>query len=293
MPYLISRISFVLILTKYLSLTRICLIFAICDNIFFLDYAGIFPAVPMMGCFTVLRSKKKKNPFDNPLVPSKKSVDARETSSRLPEPEVQVPSLQSAPPSFRNRAKISQSSNKVSNSRARVLSAPSTLIVVDQFGFPYAEYRDQDDSRDKEGSTKGHRFSNPLPLPLPSPEGRSFRNSGSFKASNVSGPLEMSGPLPLPPKKSDGLRIFSYEEVSSACQWFSSDQCVSETLGSTSYKATFRDEFIDTKTTEATVARLLPSTQVPFSAIDLQIAFMANLSHDLAAPNFLGWSACR
>lgn len=250
---------------------------------FFLNYAGVFPAVPMMGCFTVLRSKKKKTPFDNPLVPSKKSVDAREsTSSRLPEPEVHVPSLQSAPPSFRNRTKISQSSSKVSNSRARVLSAPSTLIVVDQFGFPYAEYRDQDDSRDKEGSTKGHRFSNPLPLPLPSPEGHSFRNSDSFKASNVSGPLEMSGPLPLPPKKRDELRIFSYEEVSSACQWFSSDQCVSETLGSTSYKATFRDEFIDTKTTEATVARLLPSTQVPFSAIDLQIA----LRHDLAPSTF-------
>jgi hypothetical protein len=183
----------------------------------------------MMGCFTVLRSKKKKGPLDNPFAPSKKSVDAREsTSSRLPEPEVHVPSLQSAPPSFRDRAKISQSANKVYNSRARVLSAPSTLIVVDQFGFPYAEYGDQDDSRDKEGSTKGHRFSNPLPLPLPSPEGHSLRNFGSFKASN----------------------------------WFSSDQCVSETLGSTSYKATFRDDFSDTKTTEATVARLLPSTQV-------------------------------
>ncbi|CAD6236196.1 unnamed protein product [Miscanthus lutarioriparius] len=193
----------------------------------------------MMGCFTVLRSKKKKIPFDNPLVPSNKSVDAREsTSSRLPEPEVHVPSLQSAPPSFRNRTKISQSSHKVSNSRARVLSAPSTLIVVDQFGFPFAEYRDQDDSRDKEGSTKGPRFSNPLPLPLPSPEGHSFRNSGSFKASN----------------------------------------CVSETVGSTSYKATFRDEFIDTKTTEATVARLLPSTQ-SLKEFKTQATTLASLQH--------------
>ncbi|NP_001358604.1 serine/threonine-protein kinase NAK [Zea mays] len=235
----------------------------------------------MMGCFTVLRSKKKKSHFDNPLVPSKKSVDAREsTSSRLPEPEVHVPSLQSAPPSFRNRVKISESSNEVSNrnSRARVLSAPSALIVVDQFGFPYSEYRDQDDSRDKEGLTKGHRFSNPLPLPLPSREGHSFRNSGSFKASNVSGPLEMSGPLPLPLKKCDGLRIFSYEEISSACQRFSSDQCVSETLGSTSYKATFRDEFIDTRTTEATVARLLPSTQ-SLKEFKTQATTLASLQH--------------
>ncbi|CAO2182509.1 unnamed protein product [Urochloa humidicola] len=233
----------------------------------------------MMGCFSALRYKKKKGALDNPLAPSKKSIDAREsTSSRLPEPEVHVPSLQSAPPSFRNRAKISQSANKVSNSRARVLSAPSTLIVVDQFGFPYAEYKDQDDSRDKEGSTKGHRFSNPLPLPLPSPEGHSLRNFGSFKGGNVSGPLEMSGPLPLPLEKYIGLRIFSYEEVSSACQWFSSDQYVSETLGSTSYKATFRDDYSGTKTTEATVARLLPSTQ-SLKEFKTQVNTLASLEH--------------
>ncbi|KAK3165811.1 hypothetical protein QOZ80_1AG0038100 [Eleusine coracana subsp. coracana] len=232
----------------------------------------------MMGCFTSLRPKKKKVPVETLPVSSKKSVDAREsTSSRLPEPEVHAPSLQSAPPSFRNRAKIAQSANKVSNSRARVLSAPSTLIVVDQFGFPY-EFKDQDDSRDKEGSTKGHRFSNPLPLPLPSPEGNSFRKFGSFKASNVSGSLEASGPLPLPPKKRDGLRIFSYEEVSSACQWFSGDQCVSETLSSASYKATFRDDFSETKITEATVARLLPSTQ-SLKEFKTQVNTLASLQH--------------
>ncbi|XP_062207280.1 probable serine/threonine-protein kinase PBL1 [Phragmites australis] len=233
----------------------------------------------MMGCFTVLRSKKKKIPFESPLVAGKKPADTREiTSSRLPEPEVHVPSLQSAPPSFRNRAKISHSKNKVSNSRARVLSAPSTLIVVDPFGFPYPEFKDQNDSRDKEGSAKGHRFSNPLPLPLPSLEGNSLRNFGSFKASNVSGPLETSGPLPLPPKKCDGLRIFSYEELSSACQWFSSDQCVSETLSSTSYKATFRDDFNGMKTTEATVARLLPSTQ-GLKEFKTQVSTLASLQH--------------
>ncbi|XP_062224726.1 probable serine/threonine-protein kinase PBL1 isoform X2 [Phragmites australis] len=189
----------------------------------------------MMGCFTVLRSKKKP-------------LDAREcTSSRLPEPEVHVPSLQSAPPSFRNRAKISQPANKVSNSRlsrARVLSAPPSLIAVDTFGFSYTEFKDQDDSRDKGGSTKGHRYSNPLPLPLPSAEGNSLRNFGSFKASN----------------------------------WFSSDQCVSETLGSTSYKATFRDGFSDTKVTEATVARLLPSTQ-SLKEFKTQVNTLASLQH--------------
>jgi hypothetical protein len=217
----------------------------------------------MMGCFTVLRSKKKK-----PLALTKKSVDAREsTSSRLPEPEAHVPSLQSAPPSFRNKAKIHQSEKKASYSRARVLSAPSSLIVVDQDGLPYAEFDDQDDSRGKGGSIKGHRFSNPLPLPLPSPEGKSLRNFGSFKAINASGPLDASGPLPLPPKKCDGLKNFSYEELSSACQWFSGDQCVSESLTSTSYKASFRDDFTDPKTIEAIVSRLLSSTQVLFSVI--------------------------
>lgn len=215
----------------------------------------------MMGCFTGLRSKKKKSP----LVASKKHGDARDTSLRLPEPEAHVPSLQSAPPSFRNRPKICQSANKVSYSRARVLSAPSSLILVDQDGLPYAEFDDQDDSRTKGGAIKAHRFSNPLPLPLPSPEGSSLRNFGSFKAINASGPLEVSGPLPLPPKRSDGLKNFSYDEISTACQWFSSDQCVSETQTLTSYKASFRDDFVEPKKMEAIVARLLPSNQVLFS----------------------------
>uniref|UniRef100_A0A0D9YGN1 Protein kinase domain-containing protein n=1 Tax=Oryza glumipatula TaxID=40148 RepID=A0A0D9YGN1_9ORYZ len=228
----------------------------------------------MMGCFTVLRSKKKK-----PLALTKKSVDAREsTSSRLPEPEAHVPSLQSAPPSFRNKAKIHQSEKKASYSRARVLSAPSSLIVVDQDGLPYAEFDDQDDSRGKGGSIKGHRFSNPLPLPLPSPEGKSLRNFGSFKAINASGPLDASGPLPLPPKKCDGLKNFSYEELSSACQWFSGDQCVSESLTSTSYKASFRDDFTDPKTIEAIVSRLLSSTQ-SLKEFKTQVNTLASLQH--------------
>ncbi|KAL6616294.1 hypothetical protein ACP70R_038564 [Stipagrostis hirtigluma subsp. patula] len=233
----------------------------------------------MMGCFTVLRSKKKKTLLESTIVASKRSVDAREsTSSRLPEPEVHAPSLQSAPPSFKNRTKISQSANKVSNSRARVLSAPSTLIVVDQYGLSYAEFEDQDDLREKGGSTRGHRFSNPLPLPLPSSEGSSLRNFGSFKASNASGPLEPSGPLPLPPKKFDGLRNLSYEEVSSACQWFSVDQCVSETPTSKSYKASFRDDFNDVKTIEATVARLLLWTQ-SLKEFKSQVNTLESLQH--------------
>ncbi|KAF7024386.1 hypothetical protein CFC21_036748 [Triticum aestivum] len=228
----------------------------------------------MMGCFTGLRSKKKKSP----LVASKKHGDARDTSLRLPEPEAHVPSLQSAPPSFRNRAKICQSANKVSYSRARVLSAPSSLILVDQDGLPYAEFDDQDDPRGKGGAIKAHRFSNPLPLPLPSPEGSSLRNFGSFKAINASGPLEVSGPLPLPPKRSDGLKNFSYDEISTACQWFSSDQCVSETQTLTSYKASFRDDFVEPKKMDAIVARLLPSNQ-SFKEFKAQVNTLASLQH--------------
>jgi hypothetical protein len=246
----------------------------------------------MMGCFTGLRSKKKKSP----LVASKKHAYARETSLRLPEPEAHVPSLQSAPPSFRNRAKICQSANKVSHSRARVLSAPSSLILVDQDGLPYAEFDDQDDSRGKGGALKAHRYSNPLPLPLPSPEGNSLRNFGSFKAINASGPLETSGPLPLPPKRCDGLKNFSYDEISSACQCFSGVQCVSETLTSTSYKASFRDDFVVPKMTEAIVARLLPSNQVLLNVkfnvifslpiLDVSLQGCKNFSHEDCRHNF-------
>ncbi|KAM0844563.1 hypothetical protein ACQ4PT_056967 [Festuca glaucescens] len=228
----------------------------------------------MMGCLTGLRSKKKKSP----LVSSKKQANARDTSLRLPEPEAHVPTLQSAPNSFRNRSKICQSANKVSHSRQRVLSAPSSLILVDQDGLPYAEFDDQDDCRGKGGAIKAHRFSNPLPLPLPSPEGSSLRNFGSFKAINASGPLETSGPLPLPPKRCDGLKNFSYDEISSACQWFSGVQCVSETLTSTSYKASFRDDFVVPKMMEAIVTRLLPSNQ-SFKEFKMQVNMLASLQH--------------
>ncbi|KAI5006822.1 hypothetical protein ZWY2020_034654, partial [Hordeum vulgare] len=233
----------------------------------------LFLGVHMMGCFTGLRSKKKKSP----LVASKKQGGARDTSLRLPEPEAHVPSLQSAPPSFRDRAKICQSANKVSYSRARVLSAPSSLILVDQDGLPYAEFDDQDDSRGKGGAIKAHRFSNRC-LPLPSPEGSSLRNFGSFKAINASGPLEVSGPLPLPPKRSEGLKNFSYDEISTACQWFSGDHRVSETLTSTSYKALFRDDFVEPKKMEAIVARLLPSNQ-SFKEFKAQVNTLASLQH--------------
>lgn len=188
---------------------------------------------------------------------------------RLPEPEPAGPSLQSAPPSFRNRARNSSQSSF--SSRARTLSAPSSLVLADQDTISPAGFYDQEESKSKAVIKDEHRYSNALPLPLPSPEDSgsvaTLKNWGSFKtSSNVSGPLvsvplDFSGPLPLPPLSGNGLRNFSHEEVSVACQHFSTDRCMSEGISTTMYKATFGDELVATKKIEATVTRVLASSQ--------------------------------
>jgi hypothetical protein len=219
-----------------------------------------------MGCFSVLRPKKRRSVHALNERPSNSS----ETPVRLPEPEPAGPSLQSAPPSFRNCARnYSQSSF---SSRARTLSAPSSLVLADQYTISPASFYDQEDSKSKIAMKDEHRYSNALPLPLPSPEDSgsppALKNWGSFKTtSNVSGPLvslplDFSGPLPLPPLSGNGLRNFSYEEVSTACQHFSTDRCMSEGINMTMYKATFGDELVATKKIEATVTRVLVSSQV-------------------------------
>ena len=218
-----------------------------------------------MGCFTVLKGKKKK--YEQYV---KKRDSKREcTSIRLPEPETVGPSLQSAPPSFRNRTKLVQSGSRP-NSRTRALSAPSSLVVADQDALSI-EFDDQEEYKGRGGTAKEQqRFSNPLPLPLPSPQGISvLKNMGSFKSTSSSSPIiPICGPLPLPPLGGGGLRNFSYEEISSACQHFSADRCISEGLSSTVYKATFGDDTTSSKKLEATITRLLPSSQVAnFSAL--------------------------
>ncbi|XP_073009258.1 probable serine/threonine-protein kinase PBL1 [Typha latifolia] len=211
-----------------------------------------------MGCFTVFKYKKKRSVH----IINKKATDMKESrTSRLPEPESRGPSLQSAPASFRNRSKTSQAANKMLYSRARALSAPSSLVFSDEDALTANEIDDQEEVKGR-GSVKEQHFSNPIPLPLPSPEGTSvLKNLGSFKARTASGPIATSGPLPLPPLGGGGLRNFSYEEVSSACQYFSGDRCVSEGITTTVYKATFGDEIIGSKKIEATVTRSHPSSQ--------------------------------
>ncbi|XP_008788535.2 probable serine/threonine-protein kinase PBL1 [Phoenix dactylifera] len=214
----------------------------------------------MVGCFTALKCKKKKK--SGHFVNEKPNISKENVATSLPEPESRGPSLQSAPPSFRNRTELSRSASRVANSRARALSAPSSLVVAYQDAFSSIELDDQEEFKGRGGSVKEQRFSNPLPLPLPSPQATSaLKNRGSFKLSNASGPILTSGPLPLPPSGGGGLRNFSFEEISSACQQFSVDRCVSEGISSTVYKATFGDDTMGAKRIEATVTRLLPSSQ--------------------------------
>ncbi|KAJ6812139.1 putative serine/threonine-protein kinase PBL1 [Iris pallida] len=227
-----------------------------------------------MGCFTVLKSKKKK--YDRYV--NKKDTNRDEIArTSQPEPEIRGPSLQSAPPSFRNRAKLTQSASPASNSRARTMSAPSTLIV-DQDALSM-ELDDQEEYKGQVGSSN-QRFSNPLPLPLPSPQVTSvLRNMGSFKLTNAGSPIiPSSGPLPLPPSAGGGLRNYSFEEISAACQQFSADKCMSEGLSSTIYKASFGDDTMSSKKLEATVTRLLPSPQTLKEFVS-EVNTIASLQH--------------
>lgn len=227
-----------------------------------------------MGCFTVLKSKKKRSEHH---VYIKRVNPTEQAPTTLPEPKIQTRSLQSAPPSFRTRVKPVQPVNRVTNNRTRALSAPSTLDAAEQDALSAIEYEEAEESKYRNGSTKEQRSPSPQPLPLPSPQlsaplpAAVLRSLGSFKSVNASGPLYTSGPLyasgpfPIPPVGT--LRIFSYEEISNACHHFSSDRCMSEGLSSIIYKASFADDASASKRFEATVTRLHPSAQVTYEFV--------------------------
>lgn len=218
-----------------------------------------------MGCFPVLKSKKKKP--EQTFHP--KRVNPQEhTPTTLPEPQIPTRSLQSAPPSFRTRVKPIPLNNttKATNNRTRALSAPSSLDAAEaeQDALASVEFEEQEESKNRVGLTKEQRSSSPQPLPLPSPHTQSaasFKASGSFKSGTASGPLFASGPLPLPPTGTGTLRNFPFDEVAAACHNFFSDRCISEGLSSVMYRASFGDDASASKKFEATVTRLNPSNQ--------------------------------
>ncbi|KAF3609482.1 hypothetical protein DY000_02051167 [Brassica cretica] len=238
----------------------------------------------VLGCFP-LKSKKKRGGSV-----SMKRLDLEESKPiALPEPP-KPPSrnLQSAPPSFRTRVKPvhSSSNGDTSSSRARVMSAPSSIHGTaerDLLAGVYHEEQDEQQPRDPRISTK-EPTPQPQPLPLPSPRtGSSLKNWGSFKSFNgSSGRLSasaVSGPLPLPP--SGSVRSFTYDEVVSACSAFATDRCVSEGLSSVMYMASFGDEAASTtnlKKVEATVVRLHVVTQ-SIREFTNEVNTLASLQH--------------
>ncbi|KAJ8753918.1 hypothetical protein K2173_000172 [Erythroxylum novogranatense] len=212
-----------------------------------------------MGCFTVLKSRKKK---PERSVSVKRITPKEQTPTTLPEPRIQTRSLQSAPPSFRTRVKPVQPDNLVTNNRTRAMSAPESLHAAEQDALAASEYDEQENSKSRVGLATDHQSPTPQPLPLPSPPGTVLKPTSSFKLGNgSSGPLYASGPLPLPPSatQSGSLRSFSYEEIASACHNFSLDRCVSEGLSSVIYRASFGDDNL--KKFEANITRLHPSAQ--------------------------------
>ncbi|CAN8260033.1 unnamed protein product [Cochlearia groenlandica] len=230
----------------------------------------------VLGCFP-LKSKKKRGSV------SLKRLNLESSKpTALPEPPtVTNRSLQSAPPSFKARVKPTHSYNVPTgeiSSRARVMSAPSSIHGAAERDFLAGVYHDEHDDlpRDPRGSMKE---SSPQPLPLPSPKtGSSLKNWGSFKSFNgSSGRLSASGPLPLPP--SGSIKSFSYDEVVSACCAFASDRCVSEGLSSVMYMASFGDEASTSSLkVEATVVRLHATAQSIKEFIN-EVNTLASLQH--------------
>ncbi|KAL0744128.1 hypothetical protein Bca4012_085641 [Brassica carinata] len=236
----------------------------------------------VLGCFP-LKGKKKRGGSV-----SMKRLDLEESKPiALPEPpKPPCRNLQSAPPSFRTRVKPVHSGNgDTSSSRARVMSAPSSIhgAAAERDllagGVSHEEQDEQPRSATKEPTPQ------PQPLPLPSPRtGSSLKNWGSFKSFNgSSGRLSssaVSGPLPLPP--SGSVRSFSYDEVVSACSAFATDRCVSEGLSSVMYMASFGDEAAasttNLKKVEATVVRLHVVTQ-SIREFTNEVNTLASLQH--------------
>ncbi|KAL2337596.1 hypothetical protein Fmac_012042 [Flemingia macrophylla] len=158
-----------------------------------------------MGCFTVLKYKKKKT---DQIIYSSHNEDV---PTVLPEPQLQCRLLKSAPPSFRTRVKSSHPINKVTNNRTRALSAPSALDVANQDALNMVEFEEREESRYQVLPKKEQRSSSPQPLPLPSSlgGGGALKATSSFKSGTNSGPLYRSA---RDAAEQDALASVEYEE---------------------------------------------------------------------------------
>lgn len=223
-----------------------------------------------MGCFTVLKGKKKKIDHSTHI---KRVLPQESTPTALPEPQTHCHALQSAPPSFRTRGQPVQPTKTLTNNRMRALSAPSSLHGPErELSSMECEEREEPKFHAQE-----QRSPSPQPLPLPSPDvSGSLKSTGSFKVRNSSGPLCASGPLPLPPSAT--LRNFSYEDITFACQNTSSEACTSESLSSTMFKASFADVSCSARKVEATVTRFYTSAQSLRDFVN-EVNTLASLQH--------------
>ncbi|CAA7398245.1 unnamed protein product [Spirodela intermedia] len=233
-----------------------------------------------MGCFSHLKTKKEKSQAGASVINEEAAKEKLPAKFPRLEEEPRGRSLRSAPSSFKTRPQSSQQFNRAANSRARALSAPSSLDSADQHHLLSVDPEEQEEEhKDEVGSAKDHRFSSSQPLPLPSPPDTSsaLKNAGSFsfKLTNSNSVSATSGPLPRPPL--GGVRSFSFKEIAAACQNFSADRRAFDSLSSTAYTASFGDDF-GGKKLEATVIRLLPSKQ-GFKEFMAEVNLIASLQH--------------
>lgn len=214
----------------------------------------------------VLRGRKKKSLQHTGI----KRVNPQEQSPTvLPEPQTQGRCLQSAPPSFRTRGEPVHLCKSTSSSRTRTLSAPSALLHAEDEVLASSGFDEPEEPKSRFGSTKEYNSPSPQPLPLPSSHcTNALKATSSFKMMSASGPLDTSEPLPmprtLPPSLSTkgNLINFSFEEITSACNNFSPERYMSESLSSVIYRASFWEDPTGSRKLEASVTRLHPSNQV-------------------------------
>lgn len=98
----------------------------------------------------------------------------------FPEPPIQMRTLQSAPPSYRDRIKPVHPNNSITNTMGRALSVPSNLDAAEHNALS-VDYEERLNSKSPFGSLKERQNPNPQPLSLPLPQNATvLKNSGKF-----------------------------------------------------------------------------------------------------------------